>query len=119
MSLVIMDTFKGQDNEGVAKLCHENNCVLIMVPHNLTNKFQPLDITFNKPAKSFIKDKWFTEQVTKLFNEGKDPADVQRSLNLSQVRPLHAKWIFEMYKYLQGRSDLITSGLKATEINPF
>ena len=91
MSLVIMDTFKGQDNEEVAKLCHENNCVLIMAPHNLTNKFQPLDITFNKPAKSFVKDKWFTEQVTKLFNEGKDPADVQRSLNLSQVRPLHAK----------------------------
>ena len=119
MSLVIMDTFKGQDNEEVAKLCHENNCVLIMVPHNLTNKFQPLDITFNKPAKSFIKDKWFTAQVTKLFNEGKDPADVQLLLNLSQGRPLNAKWIFEMYKYLQGRSDLITSGLKATEINPF
>ena len=57
MSLVIMDTFKGQDNEEVAKLCPENNCVFIIVPHNLTNKFQPLDITFNKPAKVFIKEK--------------------------------------------------------------
>ena len=57
MSLVIMDTFKGQDNEEIAKLCRENNCVLIIVPHNLTNKFQALDITFNKPAKSFIKEK--------------------------------------------------------------
>ena len=38
VSLVIMDTFKGQDNdEEVAKLYHEN--VLIIVPHNLTNKF--------------------------------------------------------------------------------
>ena len=34
-----MDSFKGQDNEEVAKLCHENNYVLIIVPHNLTNKF--------------------------------------------------------------------------------
>ena len=51
MSLAIMDTFKGQDNEEVAKLCCENNCVLIIVPHNLTNKFEPLDITTNKPAK--------------------------------------------------------------------
>ena len=51
MSLVIMDTFKGQDNEQLAKLCCENNCVLIIVPHNLNNKFQPMDITFNKPAK--------------------------------------------------------------------
>ena len=75
-----MDTFKGQDNEELAKLCRENNCVLIMIPHNLANKFQPLDITFNKPAKSFIKEKyniWYTEQVTKQLNEGKDPADVK------------------------------------------
>ena len=55
MSLVILDTFKGQDNEEVAKLCRENHSVLISVPPNLTNKLQTLDITFNKPAKSFIK----------------------------------------------------------------
>ena len=103
MSLVIIDTIKGQDNEEVAKLCRENNCVLVIVPHNLTNKWQPLDITFNKPAKSFIKEKyniWHTEQVTKQLNEVKDTADVEVSLNLSQVKPLHARWIFEMYKYL-------------------
>ena len=35
-----MDTFKGQNNEEVAKL-------ITTVPHNLTNKFQPLDITFS------------------------------------------------------------------------
>ena len=67
MSLIIMDTFKGQSNDEVAKLCRKNNCALIIVPHNLTNKFQQLDITV-KPAKSFIKDKynmWYTEQVAK------------------------------------------------------
>ena len=42
MSLIIMDTFKGQDNDEVAKLCRKNNCALIIFPHNLTNKFQPL-----------------------------------------------------------------------------
>ena len=99
MSLVIMDTFKRQDNEEVTKLCRENNCFVIIVSHNLTNKFQPMDITFNKPAKSFIKEKyntWYTEQVTKQLNEGKDPADVEVSLNLSQVKPRHAKWIFDV-----------------------
>ena len=71
MSL-IMDTFKGQDNNEVAKLCRKNSCAL--------NKFQPLDITVNKPAKSFIKDKynmWYTEQVAKQLNEGKTPTDVE------------------------------------------
>ena len=64
MSLVIMDTFKGQDSEELVKLCREKNCVLIIALHNLTNKFQPLDITFNKQAKLFNKEKyniWYTE----------------------------------------------------------
>ena len=94
MSLIIMATFKGQGNDEVAKLCCKNNCALIIAPHNLTNKFQPLDITANKPAKSFIKDKynmWYTEQVAKQLNEGKAPADVEVSLNLSEIKPLHAK----------------------------
>ena len=114
MSLIIMDTFKGQDNDEVAKLCRKNNCALIIVPHNLTNKFQPLDITVNKPAKSFIKDKynmWYTEQVAKQLNEGKAPADVEVSLNLSEIKPLHAKWIYEMYEYLRGCSDLVLNDL--------
>ena len=60
--------------------CCKNNCALIIVPHNLNNKFQLLYITVNKPAKSFIKDKynmWYTEQVAKQLNEGKAPAEVE------------------------------------------
>ena len=38
-----MDTFKGQDNDDVKRLCSNNNCELVIVPRNLTNKFQPLD----------------------------------------------------------------------------
>ena len=53
-----MDTFKGQGNDEVAKLSRKNNCAFINFPHNLTNKFQPLDITINKPAKYFIKYKY-------------------------------------------------------------
>ena len=88
-----MDTFKGQDNEEVAKLCRVINCALIIAPHNLTNKSQSLDIPVNNPAKSFIKDKynmWYTEQVAKQLNEGKAPADIEVSLNSSKIKPLHA-----------------------------
>ena len=94
MSLIIIDTFKGQGNDEAAKLCRRNNYALIVVPHNLTNKFQSLDITVNKPAKSFIKDKynmWYPEQVAKQLNKGKAPADVEASLNLSEIKPLPAK----------------------------
>ena len=57
-ALIIMDTFKGQDNDTLKKLCAENNCDVVIVPHNLTNKFQPLDLSVNKAAKSFIQNKY-------------------------------------------------------------
>ena len=60
-----MDTFKGQGNETLKKLCAGNNCDVVIVPHNLTNKFQPLDLSVNKAAKSFIHNKyndWFPDQ---------------------------------------------------------
>ena len=68
MSLVIMDTFKGQDNDELRKLCMSNNCEVVIVPHKLTNKFQPLDLSINKATKAFISEKyntWMTNEISK------------------------------------------------------
>ena len=53
-SLIIMDTFKGQDNDRLRELCSENYCEVVIFPHSLTNKFQPLGISVYKSAKTFI-----------------------------------------------------------------
>ena len=45
-----MDIFKGQDNNHIF-------CIIVIVPHNVTNKFQPLD-TVNKPTKKLIAYKY-------------------------------------------------------------
>ena len=37
-----MDTFKGQDNAEIKELYSKNECDLVIVPHNLSNNFQPL-----------------------------------------------------------------------------
>ena len=39
-----MDTFKGKDTAEIKALCLKNGCELVIVPHNLTKKFQPIDI---------------------------------------------------------------------------
>ena len=46
----------------------------VRVPTNITNIFQPLDLTFNKSTKAFMKRKfieWYSLQVTKQLNSGK------------------------------------------------
>ena len=46
-------------------------CQIVIVPRDFTNKFQPLDVTVKKSAKSFISNKykaWFSEQVSKPTN---------------------------------------------------
>ena len=49
-----MDTFKGQDNAEIKELSSKNECELVIVPSNLTSKFQPLDITIKQKAKKVI-----------------------------------------------------------------
>ena len=43
-----MDTFKGEDNAEIKAICLKNDCELVIVPHNLTNKFHPYDISIKK-----------------------------------------------------------------------
>ena len=40
MLLEIMDTFKGQDNDDLRELCTKNSREIVIIPRNLTNKFQ-------------------------------------------------------------------------------
>ena len=49
-----MNTFKGQDKETLKKLCSQNKCKVVIVPHNLRNESESLDISVNKAAKGFI-----------------------------------------------------------------
>ena len=109
-SLVIMDTFKGQDNDILRKLSSENRCEIVIVPHNLTNKFQPLDLTVNKAAKAFVQNQyndWFSDQVARQLKSGKDPADIKVSSKLSDMKPRHASWIVDFYTHIQGESEIV------------
>ena len=118
-SLVIMDTFKGKDNDILKEFCSKNRCEIVIVPHNLTNKFQPLDLTINKAAKAFIQkpyNDWFSDQVGRKLKSGKDPTDIKISSKLSDLKPLHAGWIIDLYKHMQGENDIITKGFKEAGI---
>ena len=96
MSLII----KGQDNDVIPDLCQKHFYQVIIVPHNLTNRFQPFDIIVNKSAKLFVSNKyngWFSMQVSQQLEKIIQPVDVQVSLSLTELKVMHANWILELY----------------------
>ena len=79
-ALIIMDTFKGHDNDRLRELCSENCCELVIVSHHLTYKFQPLNLSANKAAKAFIQNRyneWYSNEVATQLNQGVDPTEVK------------------------------------------
>ena len=117
--LTIMDIFKGQDNDTLKKLCAENNCNVVIVPHNLTNKFQPLDLSVNKAAKSFIQNKyndWFADQVFTELQNGKDHNDVKISSKLSHLKPIHNE-IIDWYNHVIKEKEMIVRGSNSASIS--
>ena len=104
-ALLIMDVFKGQMTELVQEVLKENNIFLVKVPANLTYLFQPLDVQGgpNGYVERMMKNKftlWYADQITRALDEGKDLNNIEVSLKLSVVKPLHAKWIIEMYDHM-------------------
>ena len=115
-----MDTFKRKDNDTLKKLCAENNCDVVIVPHNLTNQFQPLDLSVSKAAKSFIQNKyddWFADQVFTQLQNGKGPTDVKISSKLSDLKPIRARWIVDWYNHVIKEKDMIVRGFNSAVIS--
>ena len=115
-----MDSFKGQDNDTLKLLLPENNCDVAIVPHNLTNKFQPLDLSVNRAVKLFIQNKyndWFADQVFTQLQNGKYPTDGQILSKLSDLKPISATWIVDWYNHVIKEKEMIARGFDTAGIS--
>ena len=66
IALAIVDQFKGQCTTLIVDILESNNIDVAFVPPNCTDRLQPMDLSINKPAKHFLKEKfqlWYVEQV--------------------------------------------------------
>ena len=63
-----MDIFKGQDNDVLKEFCAKRFFQVVIDTHNLTSKFQLLDVSVNKVAKSFISEKYNTWMANEVSN---------------------------------------------------
>ena len=66
-AVVIMDNFKGQVTPGMTELLERYHIYSCLIPPNITDRLQPMDVAVNKPAKVFLKKQfqnWYSEEVT-------------------------------------------------------
>ena len=49
----------------------------------------------------------YSGEITKRFNEGSDVYAIDVNLNLSVMKPIHARWLIRFYDYMQNQVNLI------------
>ena len=102
-ALVIFDVFKGQVTQSVLDLLKKHNILFDFVSASITSIFQPLDLTVNGYTKKYCKKKfneWYTDQIFQQLDEGKDLEEIDVKLQLTTLKPLHAKWMTELYNHM-------------------
>ena len=120
-ALLILDVFRGQMTSEVTNLLKSFNIFFATVPNNMTHLFQPLDLTVNGHCKSFMKKKfaeWFAQQFDKQLTLGKKVEDIEMKFHLTEIKPIHAKWITEFYNHMSTEEGLniVMNGWKRSGI---
>ena len=120
-AVVIMDNFKGQITEAMTELLERHRIHTCLSPANATDRLQPMDISVNKPAKSFLKKKfemWYSDQVTQqLEGQDMDIVDVEPiDLSMGMVKEIGAKWLVDMVNYIGDNPQFIVNGFIHAEI---
>ena len=119
--MLVIDVFRGQITYPVTEKLQENNILTIRVPANMTNIFQPLDLTVNGSAKSFMKHKfteWYSAQIGKELEDGVPLGDIEIKLQLSVLEHLHASWLVDLFNYMTSDTgkQIIENGWKSASI---
>ena len=119
--LLVMDVFRGQMTQAVHNRLKELNILVALVLNNMTHIFQPLDLTVNSWAKKFMKEKyavWYASQISTGLEKGVDIDEIEVKTPLTVMKPLHAKWLIEMYDEitLEKRKKIVLNGWKAAGI---
>lgn len=120
-ALLIMDVFRGQMTTEVMELLAEENILVTYVPNNMTHIFQPLDLTVNSWAKNYMKEKfatWYAQKIREGLDHGIKIDDIDILTPLTVMKPLHAKWMINLYNELTSPKgkEVIISGWRASGI---
>ena len=78
-------------------LVEVNQYVVLYFPKNMTDQFQPMDLTVNDPENAFLKElfeTWYAKSNGKVYQ-------INVPLKLSTLKPIQARWIIGQYDFPQ------------------
>ena len=111
--------FKRQDNDKRGKVCGKNFCEILIIPHNLANKIQLLDISANNTARSFISGRynyWLANEVLKQLRVRKGAPGVKVCFKLTVTKKLLARWIINLYNTFKEDKKMTINGFRSAGI---
>ena len=57
-SLLVWDQFRAHTTDTIKRKMKQLNTTIAVIPGGLTSQLQPLDVSLNKPFKSFMREEW-------------------------------------------------------------
>ncbi len=118
-SLVILDCYKVHQCEEVIDHLRNNNCRVKFVPASCTPDLQPLDVSGNGKFKGSMEDSftgWYADKVADSLRNGVDLSKVQASLTLTEMKPIHARWLIRAFDDLKSSPLAILTGWEKSGI---
>ena len=115
-ALVIFDVFQGQCVESNFQMLEENNILYVIVPANCTDKLQPLDLSVNKPAKDYMKQRFQEWYGGIICQQLEDKVEEAVDMRMSIMKPLASQWIIDMYDYFQSKPAITINGYREAGI---
>ena len=113
-ALCIFDNFKAQCTDRILQLLENNNIDTVFVPPNCTGELQPLDLSVNKSVKDFLRSKfqeWYSSEVFRSYQASSSQIEPVK-FPMSQMKPLGAQWLMDLYDHLLAHPDIIKNGFK-------
>ena len=77
-----------------------------------------MDLSINKAVKDFMRKtfmEWYSAEVMEKMKSGTGN-EASVDFKLSTMKPLGAKWMVQIFDYLNTNSSIITNGFKAAGI---
>ena len=118
-AIVLMDNFTGQTTTALLERLEENGIVVIMVPAGTTDRLQPLDVSTNKAAKDFLREKfrqWYAQEVEKQLQAGTCEIAVKVNMGMAVMKEVTAKWLTALYDKLRLESSIVLNGFQKVGI---